>query len=149
MREPSTAGDGWPRRFGVWNEQLGFFTRTLRWSKISAGRAARELFCQGYGRETAKDQMLVNPSTNVSGSKADDGDPFLKGTPELNLRFGARLHTLRVQRELSREELAFRLLVPVSHLMDLEAGRKSASIIDLDNFAQEFKLSIAELLLGL
>jgi hypothetical protein len=42
-----------------------------------------------------------------------------------------------------------RLLVPVSHLMDLEAGRKSASIIDLDSFAHQFKISIADLLLGL
>ena len=50
--------------------------------------------------------MLVNPSTNVSGSKADYGVPFLEGTPEINLRFGARLHNLRVQRELSQEELA-------------------------------------------
>jgi Helix-turn-helix domain len=102
---------------------------------------------RGYG--DFKGQMLVNPSTNVSVSKADYGGPFLEGKPEINLRFGARLHDLRVQRALSQEDLAFRLLVPVSHLMDLEAGRKSASIIDLDSFAREFKLSIAELLLGL
>src|SRR6202011_3046528 len=78
----SMNGGGWWMRCCMWLRRAasgGFFTRTLRWSKISAGRAARELFCQGYGRETAKDQMLVNPSTNVSGSKADDGDPFLKG----------------------------------------------------------------------
>src|SRR6202165_2847700 len=73
-----------------------------------------------------KDQMLVNPSTNVSGSKADYGVPFLEGTPEINLRFGARLHNLRVQRELSQEELAFRLLVPVSHL-DRKSTRLNSS----------------------
>jgi DNA-binding transcriptional regulator YiaG len=93
--------------------------------------------------------MLVNTSTNVSDSKAEHGSPFLEGIPEINLRFGARLQDLRVKRKLSQGELALRLLVPVSHLMDLEAGRKSASIIDLDSFAQEFKLSIAELLMGL
>ena len=95
-----------------------------------------------------KDQMLNN-STNVSGSKAEHERPFLAEPPEINLRFGARLSALRTQRELSQEELALRLLVPVSHLIDLEAGRKSASIIDLDSLAQQFKISIAELLVGL
>lgn len=120
----------------------------LSWSKLSAGRALRELLRKANGGRR-QGQMLVNPSTNVSGSKADDEGPLLDGTPEINLRFGARLHNLRVLRELSQGELAFRLRVPVSHLMDLEAGRKSASIIDLDSFAREYKLSIAELLMDL
>lgn len=93
--------------------------------------------------------MLQNPTMNVSVSMGDYDGPFHKGTPEINLRFGARLRDLRVQSELSQEELAVRLLVPVSHLIDIEAGRKSASIIDLDSFAHQFNLSIAELLLGL
>jgi ribosome-binding protein aMBF1 (putative translation factor) len=96
-----------------------------------------------------KDQMLENNSTNVSGSKAEYERPFLAEPPEINLRFGARLIALRTQRKLSQEELALRLLVPVSHLIDLEAGRKSASIIDLDSLAQQFKISIADLLVGL
>lgn len=93
--------------------------------------------------------MLQNPTTNGSVSKGEYGGPLLEGTPEINLRFGVRLRNLRVQRDLSQEELAVRLLVPVSHLMDLETGLKSASIIDLDSFAQQFNLSIAELLSGL
>ena len=93
--------------------------------------------------------MLENNSTNVSGSNGDYERPLLAEPPEINLRFGARLVALRTQRELSQEELALRLLVPVSHLIDLEAGRKSASIIDLDSLAQQFKISIAELLVGL
>lgn len=93
--------------------------------------------------------MLQNPTMNASVSKADYDRPFREGKHEIDVRFGERLRDLRVQRELSQEDLAVRLLVPVSHLTDIEAGRKSASIIDLDSFAQQFNLSIAELLFGL
>jgi ribosome-binding protein aMBF1 (putative translation factor) len=93
--------------------------------------------------------MLENNPTNVSGSNAEYERPFQAEPPEINLRFGARLSALRTQRELSQEELALKLRVSVSHLMDLETGQKSASIIDLDSLAQQFKISIAELLVGL
>jgi len=93
--------------------------------------------------------MLENNSTNVSGSKAEYERPFLAESQEINLRFGARLSALRTQRDLTQDELASRLQVSVSHLVDLEAGRKSASIIDLDSLARQFKVSIAELLVGL
>jgi ribosome-binding protein aMBF1 (putative translation factor) len=93
--------------------------------------------------------MLENNSTNASGSNAEYERPFLAEPPEINLRFGARLNALRTQRELSQEELALRLQVSVGYLKDLETGQKSASIIDLDSLAQQFKISIAELLVGL
>ena len=93
--------------------------------------------------------MLENNSTNVSGSKAEYERPFLAESHEINVRFGERLSALRTQRDLSQDELASRLQVSVSHLVDLEAGRKSASIIDLDSLARQFKVSIAELLAGL
>jgi transcriptional regulator with XRE-family HTH domain len=80
---------------------------------------------------------------------ANFGYSFEEGTPEINLRFGARLHDLRRKSGLSQEELAARLRVPLSHLADIEGGRKSASIIDLESFAQHFKVSISELLRGL
>jgi ribosome-binding protein aMBF1 (putative translation factor) len=92
--------------------------------------------------------MLENNSTNVSGSSECER-PFLEEPLEINLRFGARVSALRTQNELSQEELALKLRVSASHLMDLETGRKSASIIDLDGLAQQFKMSIAELLVGL
>jgi DNA-binding transcriptional regulator YiaG len=93
--------------------------------------------------------MLENNSTNVSSSKAEYERPFLAESQEINLRFGARLSALRTQRDLTQDELASRLQVSVSHLVELESGRKSASIIDLDCLARQFKLSIAELLAGL
>jgi len=80
---------------------------------------------------------------------ANYGSSFEEGTPEINLRFGTRLRDLRQNSGLSQEELAARLLVPLSHLADVEGGRKSASIVDLENFAQHFKVSISELLRGL
>lgn len=95
-----------------------------------------------------KDHMLLD-STNVSSAKANYGGSLQEGTPEINLRFGARLRDLREKRGLSQEELAIRLLVPLSHLADVEGGRKSASIIDLESFAQQFKVSISELMRGL
>jgi ribosome-binding protein aMBF1 (putative translation factor) len=93
--------------------------------------------------------MLENNSTNVSSSKAEYKRPFLAESQEINLRFGARLSALRTQRDLSQDEVASRLGVSVSHLVDIEAGRKSASIVDLDGLARQFKVSIAELLVGL
>jgi transcriptional regulator with XRE-family HTH domain len=80
---------------------------------------------------------------------ANQEGSFQERTPEINLRFAARLRDLREKRGLSQEELAARLLVPLSHLADVEGGRKSASIIDLESFAQQFNISIAELLQGL
>jgi transcriptional regulator with XRE-family HTH domain len=80
---------------------------------------------------------------------ANYGYSFEEGTPEINLRFGARLLDLRQKSGLSQEELAARLLVPLSYLADIEGGRKSASIIDLEGFAQHFKVSISELVRGL
>ncbi len=80
---------------------------------------------------------------------ANYASSFEEGTPEINLRFGARLRDLREKSGLSQEELAARLMVPLSHLADIEGGRKSASIIDLESFARQFKLSIAELVRGL
>jgi transcriptional regulator with XRE-family HTH domain len=74
---------------------------------------------------------------------ANYGYSFEEGTPEVNLRFGARLRDLRQKSGLSQEEL-----VPLSYLADIEGGRKSASIIDLERFAQNFKVSISELLRG-
>ena len=81
-----------------------------------------------------KDHMLLD-STNVSSAKANYGGSLQEGTPEINLRFGARLRDLREKRGLSQE--------------DVEGGRKSASIIDLESFAQQFKVSISELMRGL
>jgi transcriptional regulator with XRE-family HTH domain len=80
---------------------------------------------------------------------ANYGYSFEEAPPEINLRFGARLRDLREKSGLSQEELATRLLVPLSHLADVEGGRKSASITDLESFAQHFKVSLSELLRGL
>ena len=99
--------------------------------------------------ENSGDQMLGNPTINLSVPKGDYDDPCQEEKSEINLRFGARLRDLRAQRQLTQEEFAARLSVPLSHLIDIEAGLKSASIIDLDIFAHQFNLSIAELLLGL
>jgi transcriptional regulator with XRE-family HTH domain len=90
--------------------------------------------------------MLLD-STNISSANYEGS--LQETTPEINLRFGARLRDLREKRGLSQEELAIRLLVPLSHLANIEGGRKSASIVELESFAQQFKVSIAELMRGL
>jgi len=92
--------------------------------------------------------MLHNPTSHASASKTDFKGSFSEGSPEINLRFGKKLQTLREQQSLSQEELAVQLLIPMSYLSDLESGRRSASIIDLDSIANHFKLSTAELLNG-
>ena len=144
----SAGAQSWPRRVDRWSEKVVSSQGGCPWSKLAGGNSAQRTVA-GVWAGNDKDQMLANNSTNVSGSNQEYERPFLGEPLEINLRFGARLSALRTQRELSQEELALRLLVPLSHLTDLEAGRKSASIIDLDSLAQQFKISIAELLVGL
>jgi ribosome-binding protein aMBF1 (putative translation factor) len=95
--------------------------------------------------------MLLDPSTSSSGSEPDYVAPFVDSARarQVNIRFGERLQGLRLQRGLTDQELATRMVMPVDHLIDLESGRRSASIVDLEGFSQAFKISISELLQGL
>jgi ribosome-binding protein aMBF1 (putative translation factor) len=102
---------------------------------------------QDNGGGGAPDEPTVTKGRR--SGMANQGYSFEEGTPEINMRFGARLSDLRQKSGLSQEELAARLLVPVSHVEDVEGGRRSASIIDLESFAQQFKVSLSELLRGL
>lgn len=88
-------------------------------------------------------------SADLSDAKVSYAGTLQDRAPEINHRFGERVRDLREKRNLSLDEMAVRLMVPVSHLADIEAGRKSASIIDLESFAQQFRIAIAELLHGL
>jgi ribosome-binding protein aMBF1 (putative translation factor) len=92
--------------------------------------------------------MDLNPA-NLTTSKRSHESAFQEGRSEINLRFGARLREMRQKRNLSQEDLALLLLVPASHVSEIEGGQTSASIIELANIAQQFNISISELLLGL
>ena len=101
--------------------------------------------------EDRKTEMLVSPGPSGTVAGPDHAGFFVESAParEVNLLFGARMHALRVQRSLSFEQLASRLMVLIDHVVELEAGRRSASIVDLDGLARVFKVSISELLYGL
>ncbi len=94
--------------------------------------------------------MLPDPSIASSGFARNLTTPFVEGSPaqEVNVRFGERLQILRVQNALSQQELASRMVMPVEYLAAIEAGNRSASIVDLDGFAHVFKVSISSLLQG-
>lgn len=93
--------------------------------------------------------MNVDPAAGASNFEANCLARFIEARPEINLRFGARVEQLRSARELSELELATRMRIPLAQLVELEAGHRSASIVDLERFAQAFGISIPKLLEGL
>ena len=95
--------------------------------------------------------MLLDPEVNVSGFERGYIPLCAESTPahQVNVRFGERLRTLRVERGLSCQQVAGRLVIPVEHLVQFEAGGRIASIVDFETFAQVFKMSVSDLLQGL
>jgi DNA-binding transcriptional regulator YiaG len=92
--------------------------------------------------------MELGP-TNLSILEGLYESTFQETSSEINARFGARVREMREMRNLSQEEFAVLLLVPFSYIAEIESGRRSASIIELAAIAQQFHISISDLLLGL
>ncbi len=61
-------------------------------------------------------------------------------------RFGARLRTLRMERQLTQVRMAKDFGIDRTYISDVERGRKSISLPTLEVLALGLKLSLSELL---
>ena len=65
---------------------------------------------------------------------------------ELLVRFGERIRTLRKERDWSQEKLAEKTGFHRTYIGMIERGERNPSLININVFAETFKISISELL---
>lgn len=65
---------------------------------------------------------------------------------EKSNKFGAKLKALRLERELSQEELAFQCNMQASHIGQLERGQKNPTLDTMAKIARGLDMSLPELL---
>jgi transcriptional regulator with XRE-family HTH domain len=78
---------------------------------------------------------------NLTANRRLPTDPILA-------TLGARVHFLRRRHKLTQMQLSKRSGLDRSFLSDIERGVKAASIVTLHTLAQTFKLTLAELFVG-
>ena len=61
-------------------------------------------------------------------------------------QFGKRLKSIRIQRELSQEELAFKCNMQQSHIGQIERGQKNPTLDTLIKISNGLNISLTELL---
>ena len=69
----------------------------------------------------------------------------MKQVHSIHKKFGERLQTLRKERGLTQEELAFKVGVDRSYLGFVERGERNPTLIILYRIAKALKISLAEL----
>ncbi len=69
--------------------------------------------------------------------------------PSISIRFGARLRSLRCDRNLTQVQLADHLGIDRSYISDVERGKKAMSLSYLETVADGFKMTLPQLLDGL
>ncbi len=69
--------------------------------------------------------------------------------PNISVRFGCRLRSLRHSRKFTQTQLADYLGIDRSFISDVERGKKAMSLTYLETVADGFKLSVADLLADL
>lgn len=67
---------------------------------------------------------------------------------EVLVKFGERLRSLRLQKALTQEELAFAADVELSQIHRLESGKTNATLSTLTALASALELSLSELFTG-
>ena len=65
------------------------------------------------------------------------------------IRFGRRLRALRVERELSQVEMAYRFGIDRGHISEMEHGKKNVCLPMLEVLAKGFRITVSELMRGL
>lgn len=99
---------------------------------------------KGHTMPTRKPPMTpkrrpVVPTLNPKNATNDD----------ILIRFGHRLQTLRLHRNLTQLELSKHLGIGRAHLSDVERGLKAPHLPMIEVFALGFKISLSELFKGL
>lgn len=62
-------------------------------------------------------------------------------------KFGARIKELRLKRNISQEELAFRCCLSKNYLSDVERGARNASLKAIEKIANGLEVEIYQLFL--
>jgi transcriptional regulator with XRE-family HTH domain len=68
---------------------------------------------------------------------------------DIRARFGERVKRLRKKRGWTQVDLADRLGLARSYLVDIEAGNRNVSLLNIEVIANGFGLSVARLMSGL
>jgi len=69
----------------------------------------------------------------------------MPGEKDVRARFGHRLRELRLQAQLSQEELAFRAGLHRTYVSSVERGQRNVALLSLEKLALAFDLRINEL----
>ncbi len=68
-----------------------------------------------------------------------------RAKPDIRTRFGTRLRSLREQRGLSQEALAFRSGLHRTYVSSAERGERNVSLVNLDRLASALGIPLREL----
>ncbi len=85
--------------------------------------------------------------TAASNQRPQDGAFGL--ACDVDSQFGRRLKQLRLERNMTQEQMAVRFGIDRSYISDVERGRKSMSLSMLEVVALGMKISLSELFRGL
>ena len=86
-------------------------------------------------------------STNANSNQKAVA-PSWKGVQPVRVRFGKRLHELRIGAGYTQMELAMRAGLDRSFISDIERGVKEPTISTLDLFSLSFSKALSELFEG-
>ncbi len=85
-------------------------------------------------------------SLNAAQKECDSGRNCDQSNPvPIEVRFGMRVHALRIERRLPQEVLAFRSQVHRNYISDVERGKRNVSLRIIERLAKALDVEIAEL----
>jgi transcriptional regulator with XRE-family HTH domain len=64
---------------------------------------------------------------------------------DIRVRFGRKLRSLRLERGLSQEELAFRAGLHRTYVSSAERGERNVSLVNLDKLASALEVHLRDL----
>lgn len=68
-----------------------------------------------------------------------------RAVPDIRVRFGRKLRSLREERGLSQEELAFRAGLHRTYVSSAERGERNVSLVNLDKLASALEVELSHL----
>lgn len=86
-------------------------------------------------------------SSTAAQKEADNNKKYdepVKPVP-IEIRFGERIHSLRMERRLPQDVLAFRSQVHRNYISDVERGKRNVSLRIIERIAIALDVEIAEL----
>ena len=68
-----------------------------------------------------------------------------RAVPDVRVRFGRKLRSLRMERGLTQEELAFRAGLHRTYVSSAERGERNVSLVNLDKLASALEVHLRDL----